>query len=235
MLDEGETGLPPEASPLKHLLNMDPPQHGEYRSILSQYFTPRSIRALEPEVANITAKLLDELMDREQCDFVTEISSKIPVAVIAEMLGVPRQDWPKLFRWTNEIIGGGDPEFQSGKDSMETFAQARMEVFQYFTDLVEQRRKHPTGDVTSIIANAEIDGAPIPALELLSYLLVLVVAGNETTRNATSGGLLALLENPEQFRRLKSDPTLIKSAVEEIVRWTSPVIQFARTAASDTV
>ena len=94
---------------------------------------------------------------------------------------MPRPDWPKLFRSTNEIIGGGDPEFQSGKDSMETFAQARMEVFQYFTDLVEQRRKHPTGDVTSIIANAEIDGAPIPALELLSYLLVLVVAGNETT------------------------------------------------------
>ena len=235
MLDEGETGLPPEASPLKHLLNMDPPQHGEYRSILSQYFTPRSIRALEPEIANITTKLLDDLMDRDQCDFVTEISSKIPVAVIAEMLGVPRPDWPKLFRWTNEIIGGGDPEFQSGKDSMETFAQARMEVFQYFTDLVEQRRKHPTGDVTSIIANAQVNGAPIPALELLSYLLVLVVAGNETTRNATSGGLLALLENPEQFRRLKSDPTLIKTAVEEIVRWTSPVIQFARTAASDTV
>ena len=235
MLDEGETVLPPEASPLKHLLNMDPPQHGEYRSILSQYFTPRSIRALEPEIANITAKLLDDLMDREQCDFVTEISSKIPVAVIAEMLGVPRPDWPKLFRWTNEIIGGGDPEFQSGKDSMETFAQARMEVFQYFTDLVDERRKRPTGDVTSIVANAQINGAPIPALELLSYLLVLVVAGNETTRNATSGGLLALLENPEQFRRLKSDPTLIKSAVEEIVRWTSPVIQFARTAASDTV
>ena len=106
MLDEGETGLPPEASQLKHLLNMDPPQHGEYRSILSQYFTPRSIRALEPEVAKITAKLLDKLMDREQCDFVTEISSKVPVAVIAEMLGVPRPDWPKLFRWTNEIIGG---------------------------------------------------------------------------------------------------------------------------------
>ena len=110
---------------------------------------------------------------------------------------------------------------------METFAQAPMEVFQYFTDLVEQRCKHPIGDVTSIIANAQVNGAPIPALELLSYLLVLVVAGNETTRNATSGGLLALLENPEQFRRLKSDPTLIKSAVEEIVRWTSPVIQFA--------
>ena len=232
-LDEGADGPPPEL-PLRHLLNMDPPGHGEYRVILSQYFTPRSIRALEPEIANITNQLLDDVMDRSECDFVTEISCKVPIAVIAEMLGVPRKDWPTMFRWTNEIIGGGDPEFQRGKDANETFAQARLEMFQYFTDLVEESRKHPRGDVTSIISNAKVNGEPLPALELLSYLLVLVVAGNETTRNATSGGLLALIENPEQFRRLKSDPTLIKSAVEEIVRWTSPVIQFARTAASDT-
>jgi cytochrome P450 len=234
MLDEGADGPPPEL-PLRHLLNMDPPSHGEYRSILSQYFTPRSIRELEPDVANITAQLLDDVMDREECDFVTEISSKVPVAVIAEMLGVPRKDWPTLFRWTNEIIGGGDPEFQRGKDANETFAQARLEMFQYFTDLVEESRKHPNKSVTSIISNAKVNGEPLPALELLSYLLLLVVAGNETTRNATSGGLLALIETPEQFRRLKSDPTLNKSAVEEIVRWTSPVIQFSRTATSDTV
>jgi cytochrome P450 len=234
MLDEGADGPPPEL-PLRHLLNMDPPNHGEYRSILSQYFTPRSIRELEPDVANITAQLLDDVMDREECDFVTEISSKVPVAVIAEMLGVPRKDWPTLFRWTNEIIGGGDPEFQRGKDANETFAQARLEMFQYFTDLVEESRKHPGRSVTSVISNAKVNGEPLPALELLSYLLLLVVAGNETTRNATSGGLLALIENPEQFRRLKSDPAMIKTAVEEIVRWTSPVIQFSRTAASDTV
>jgi cytochrome P450 len=227
--------LPPEAMPLKHLLNMDPPQHGEYRAILSRYFTPRSIRELEPEIANITNQILDDVMDREECDFVTDISSKVPVAVIAEMLGVPKKDWPTLFRWTNEIIGGGDPEFQKGKDANETFAQARMEMFTYFTNLVDGYRKHPASNVTSIVANAEVNGAPLPAIELLSYLLLLVVAGNETTRNATSGGLLAFIENPEQFRRLKSDPALIKSAVEEIVRWTSPVIQFCRTATSDTV
>jgi cholest-4-en-3-one 26-monooxygenase len=234
VLDEGGDGLPPEM-PLKHLLNMDPPQHGEYRSILSQYFTPRSIRALEPEVANITSQLLDDVMDRKECDFVTEISSKVPVAVIAEMLGVPKKDWPTIFRWTNEIIGGGDPEFQRGKDANETFAQARMEMFTYFSNLVEDSRKHPNNSVTSIISNAKVNGEPLPALELLSYLLLLVVAGNETTRNATSGGLLAFIENPEQFRKLKSDPESIKSAVEEIVRWTSPVIQFTRTATADTV
>jgi cytochrome P450 len=100
---------------------------------------------------------------------------------------------------------------------------------------VDSYRKHPAENVTSIVANAVVDGAPLPAIELLSYLLLLVVAGNETTRNATSGGLLAFIENPEQFRRLKSDPTLLRSAVEEIVRWTSPVIQFARTATQDSV
>ena len=234
VLDEGDTGLPPEL-PLKHLLNMDPPQHGEFRSILSQYFTPRSIRELEPEVTNITAQLLDDVMDRKECDFVTEISSKVPVAVIAEMLGVPKKDWPTIFRWTNEIIGGGDPEFQRGKDANETFAQARMEMFTYFTNLVEDSRKHPNNSVTSIISNAKVNGEPLPALELLSYLLLLVVAGNETTRNATSGGLLAFIENPEQLKRLKADPAMIKTAVEEIVRWTSPVIQFTRTATEDTV
>src|SRR5277367_3055816 len=234
MLDEGDAGFPPEI-PLKHLLNMDPPQHGEFRSLLSQYFTPRSIRELEPEVTSITSELLDDVMDRKECDFVTEISSKVPVAVIAEMLGVPKKDWPTIFRWTNEIIGGGDPEFQRGKDANETFAQARMEMFTYFTNLVEESRKHPNKSVTSIISNAKLNGEPLPALELLSYLLLLVVAGNETTRNATSGGLLAFIENPEQFARLKSDPALIKTAVEEIVRWTSPVIQFCRTATSDTV
>ncbi len=234
VLAPGEEALPPEALPLKHLLNMDPPEHGEYRRILSTYFTPRSVRALEPEVQKITREVLDDVMGRNECDFVTEISSKVPVAVIAEMLGVPRADWPKMFRWTNEIIGGGDPEFQRGENPTETFAQARMEVFEYFTNMVAERQKHPTNDVTSIIANAKINGAPLPTLELLSYLLVLVVAGNETTRNATTGGLLAMIEHPDQFKRLKSNPGIVKSAVEEIVRWTSPVIQFARTASEDT-
>lgn len=235
LLEEGEEALPPEALPLKHLLNMDPPEHGEYRAILSRYFTPRSVRALESEVSNITTQVLDDVMDRAECDFVTEISSKVPVAVIAEMLGVPRADWPRMFRWTNEIIGGGDPEFQRGENPTDTFAQARMEVFEYFSNLVAERQKHPTNDVTSIVANARINGAPLPMLELLSYLLLLVVAGNETTRNATTGGLLALIEHPDQFRRLKREPGIIKSAVEEIVRWTSPVIQFSRTATQDTM
>ena len=203
VLAPGEEALPPEALPLKHLLNMDPPEHGEFRRLLSSYFTPRSVRALEPQVAQITREVLDDAMGRSECDFVTDISSKVPVAVIAEMLGVPREDWPRLFRWTNEIIGGGDPEFQREGNPNETFAQARMEVFNYFTNLVAERQKQPRNDVTSILANAKVNGAPLPPLELLSYLLVLVVAGNETTRNATTGGLLAMIEHPREFQRLR--------------------------------
>ncbi|HYB89630.1 MAG TPA: cytochrome P450 [Candidatus Binataceae bacterium] len=234
VLEPGEEVLPPEAFPLRHLLNMDPPQHGEYRSIVSRQFTPRAVRALAPQIGEITRKVLDDVADRNQCDFVTDISSKVPVAVIAEMLGVPRKDWDMLFRWTNEIIGGGDPEFQHAGDPRETFEQARLGLFQYFTDMVTQRQKVPTNDITSIVANGKVNGEPLPTMELLSYYLLLVVAGNETTRNATTGALLALIQNPEQFQRLKRDPGLLKTAVEEIVRWTSPVIQFARTAARDT-
>ncbi|MFZ0888470.1 MAG: cytochrome P450 [Candidatus Binataceae bacterium] len=218
---------------LRHLLNMDPPQHGEYRSLVSRHFTPRAVRALEPQIDRITKDLLDAVMDRNECDFVIDVSSKIPLAVIAELLGVPRRDWEQMFRWTNEMIGVGDPEFQKGTTVAETFERARVGLFTYFTDMVAQRQKNPTNDITSIVANAELDGASLPRLEMLSYFLLLVVAGNETTRNATTGGLLALIEHPEQFRRLTKEPSLLKIAVEEIVRWTSPVIQFARTATED--
>jgi len=154
--------------------------------------------------------------------------------VIAELLGVPHQDWEQLFQWTNETIGGSDPEFQQGTSTQETLDRARLGLFQYFSDMVAERIKQPTNDITSIVANAKINGQPLPQLELLSYFFLLVVAGNETTRNATTGGLLALIENPDQWARLKKDPSLLKPAVEEIVRWTTPVIQFARTATEDT-
>jgi len=220
--------------PFRHLLNMDPPEHGEYRSIVSRRFTPRGVRELEPQIERIAREVLDEVSGREHCDFVIDISSKIPLAVIAELLGVPRQDWEQLFRWTNETIGGGDPEFQQGASQQETIDRARLGLFQYFTDMVAERQKHPRNDITSIVANAKINGEALPQFEMLSYYFLLVVAGNETTRNATTGGLQALIENPEQFQRLKKNPALTRSAVEEVVRWTTPVIQFARTATADT-
>jgi cytochrome P450 len=139
-----------------------------------------------------------------------------------------------LFRWTNETIGSGDPEFQQGATALESVQRARMEMFQYFSDMVAERQKRPTNDITSMVANGKVNGQPIPQFEMLSYYFLLVVAGNETTRNATTGGLLAFIENPGEWTKLKRNPGLIDSAVEEIVRYTTPVIQFARTATEDT-
>jgi cytochrome P450 len=234
-----EYGTPPAEGeqrqlPFKHLLDMDPPEHGTYRGLVNKRFTPRSVRELQPQIEEITKDILDDAVDSTECDFVTDVSSKLPLAVIAEQLGVPRKDWEQLFRWTNETIGGGDPEFQQGTTTSETLDRARIALFQYFNDLVEERRKHPKDDLTSVIANSKIDGQPLPPLELLSYFFLLVVAGNETTRNATTGGLMAFIENPDQWRRLRENPSILPKAVEEIVRWVTPVIQFARTAKEDT-
>jgi cholest-4-en-3-one 26-monooxygenase len=220
--------------PFRHLLDMDPPVHGEYRVIVSKHFTPRGVSPLQPEIERITRQVLDEVTGRDECDFVNDVSSKIPLAVIAELLGVPHEDWDQLFQWTNATIGSGDPEFQQGASQQETMDRARLGLFQYFTDMVVQRMKQPKNDITSIVANAKINGEPMPQFEMLSYYFLLVVAGNETTRNATTGGLLAFLENPVEWQKLKKNPGLIDSAVEEIVRWTTPVIQFARTATEDT-
>jgi cholest-4-en-3-one 26-monooxygenase len=219
--------------PFKHLLDMDPPEHGMYRGLVNKRFTPRAVRELQPQIEEITRDILDNATRSNACDFVTDISCKLPLAVIAEQLGVPRQDWDQLFKWTNETIGGADPEFQQGTTVQETMDRARIGLFTYFNDLVEKRRAHPRNDLTSVIANSTLNGQPLPTFELLSYFFLLVVAGNETTRNATTGGLLAFIENPDQWKRLKANPGLIDRTVEEIVRWTTPVIQFARTAKED--
>ncbi|GIW41780.1 MAG: cytochrome P450 [Candidatus Binatia bacterium] len=229
-----EYEAPPEDNlPVRHLLNMDPPEHAKYRHLVSRHFTPRAVRRLAPEVERIAREAVASLEGRTECDFVQDVSAKVPLAVIAELLGVPRSDWELLFRWTNEVIGSADPEFQQGKSTMETVERARIEVFEYFQNMVEERRKKPREDIVSVLANARLDGEPLPVLELLSYFFLLVVAGNETTRNATTGGLLAFLEHPEEWEKLRRDPALLPSAVEEIVRWTSPVIQFCRTAVED--
>ncbi len=223
----------------RHLLNMDPPEHGRYRDLVNRRFTPRAVRKLEAEVAEIANNVMRELAATRanggavECDFVVDMAARVPLDVIAALIGVPREDRAQLFQWTNETIGSADPEFQKGASAEETIRRAREGLFTYFNNLVEERRKNPRDDLTSVLASARLDGEPLPIFELMSYFLLLVVAGNETTRNATSGGLHAFIENPEQWRMLKRDPSLLRSAVEEIVRWVTPVIQFARTATQD--
>jgi cytochrome P450 len=223
--------------PVRMLLNMDPPEHHAFRSIVSKRFTPRALRQIADQVDGIASDILDRVEvhgSRGETDFVESVSALLPIWVIAEMLGVPRSDWERLFHWTNRTIGAGDPEYrEEGKSAVETMQAARISLFHYFNDLTEERRKEPQDDLVSILANARIDGEPLPVFELMSYYLLLVVAGNETTRNATSGGLLALIENPDQLDLVRRDPGLVKPLVEEVLRWTSPVIHFCRTPNED--
>ena len=230
----------PEFSPptedereIRHLLVMDAPDHPIYRKLTSAHFTPRSVRRLEASIEQITKETIDGIANGgevHELDFVTEVSAPVPLAVLADLLGVPREDWKLMFAWTNAIVGSDDPEYQEGGGSQSTAEQARIQLFEYFWKMAEERRKKPRDDIASVLANAKVDGESLPPRELLSYFFLLVVAGNETTRNAMSGGLLALIQNPDQLDKLRKDPSLVDTAVEEVLRWTTPVIQFCRTA-----
>jgi cholest-4-en-3-one 26-monooxygenase len=226
---------PPPEGEVRHLLNMDPPDHARYRRLASGWFTPRAMRGMDAKVAAVTREVLDAAAATTSGDFVRDVSARITIAVIAEMLGVPRPDWNLLFRWTNEVIAPQDPEFSGDAAPRDVSDRARYELFAYFNELAERRRKEPSDDIVSVVANGRIDGQPLNPVELLSYYFLLVVAGNETTRNAMTGGMLAFLEHPAEWDRLRRDPALLDPAVEEVVRWTTPVIQFCRTATSDYV
>jgi cholest-4-en-3-one 26-monooxygenase len=234
-VSQEEPGAPlPDEAILRQLLNMNPPEHGEFRRVVNQRFTPRSVQQLKNQIERITTEVLDDLVGREECDFVTEVSAKLPLAVIAEMFGIPRADWAMMFRLSNAMIGPADPEYGGNESIKENLERARLEFFQYFNQLCEDRRKTPRDDVASALANGSVKGEALPPFELLSYFALLIIAGNETTRNATTGGLHALISHPDQWERLKRDPSLATTATEEIVRWTSPVIQFTRIATADT-
>jgi cytochrome P450 len=212
------------------LIEQDNPMHRESRKLIASRFTPRALKKIHADVDRIARKIVDELfLEQEgEIDFVEKISAPLPIAVIAWLLGVPESDWKLLFDWTNRMIGSEDPEY-----SDEGGNRAMVELFTYFAKLVEERRKSPKDDLITVFANAEVGGRKLEMLEVLSWCQIIVVAGNETTRNATTGGMLALIEHPEERRRLQADPSLLKSGIEEIVRWTSPIIHFARTAARD--
>jgi len=229
-----QPGMPaPDEAILRQLLNMNPPEHGAYRGVVNRRFTPRGVQQLTSGIERITAEVLDAVVGQDECDFVTAVSATLPLAVIAEMFGIPQADWPLMFRLSNEMIGPTDPEYAGTDTITETLERARMEFFQYFNGLVEDRRKHPRDDLSSALANGLVNGEPLPIFELMSYFALLIIAGNETTRNATTGGLHAFIDHPEQWKKLKRDPALVRTAVEEIVRWTSPVIQFTRKATAD--
>jgi cytochrome P450 len=219
------------------VITMDPPRHAQYRALTSRHFTPRALAAFEPRIAalarEIVARMLREFGDGSEFDFVDEVSARLPLAVIMELLGVPRADWETLLSLANHAVGSGDPEYNQGGVSTQVAIAARKAMFEHFSAYIAERRARPRDDLVSALVTARIGGRAIEDAEILGYCFLLTAAGNETTRNATSGGMLALLEHPAELARLRSDSSLFLRAADEIVRWTSPIIHFCRTAAVD--
>jgi cholest-4-en-3-one 26-monooxygenase len=212
------------------MLNMDPPMHTRYRRLVNKGFTPRMIRDLEEKVVAATDSIIDSVCETGSADFVEQISAELPLQVIADLMGVPQEDRHLVFDWSNKMIGSNDPEYQLSPD---TPAQASMELFAYADELCAKKRLDPHQDLISVLTQAEIDGDQLTGVELDLFFMLLAVAGNETTRNLISGGMVAFFDHPDQWERLKADRSLLPSAIEEMLRYVSPVMHFRRQAVAD--
>jgi cholest-4-en-3-one 26-monooxygenase len=213
------------------LINMDPPRHAKLRGLVSRGFTPRRIHALRGHLRALARRIVDQVAAKGECEFVSQVAAELPLRAICELLGVPQDDRHVLFDLSNRLIGFDDPEFQTTPEDAE---RAAAEMWAYAHRLGDARRARPADDLVSHLVGAEVDGRRLGPMEFENFFLLLAVAGNETTRNAIAGGLLALLEHRDQWERLRRDPGLLDSGVDEIVRWVSPVLHFRRTAARDT-
>ena len=213
------------------MLNMDPPLHTRYRRLVNKGFTPRMVRDLEESIHRATDAIIDEVIERGHADFVTEISAELPLQVIAELLGVPQEDRHRMFEWSNRMVGNEDPEYQGQQELALTSA---MELYAYASELFAKKRIDPHADLMSALTTVEIEGERLSDMELELFFLLLTVAGNETTRNLMSGGMLAFFQHPEQWQRLLADRSLLPTAVDEMLRFVTPVMNFRRTAMVDT-
>jgi cytochrome P450 len=220
---------------LRTLIHMDDPHHRKVRAIGADWFRPKAMRDLKVHVDELAKRYVDRMRDiGPECDFVTEIAVNFPLYVIMSLLGLPEEDFPRMHMLTQEMFGGDDEEYNKRGQSPEEQLQILLDFFTYFSQLTASRREYPTEDLASAIANGRIDGEPLSDVDTASYYVIVVSAGHDTTKDAISGGLLALIENPSELERLRQDMDLMPTAVEEMIRWTTPVKEFMRTAAEDT-
>ncbi len=213
------------------MLNMDPPKHVKFRRLVQRGFTPNRVQHMEARTRERARAIVDAVAGRGECDFVNDVAAELPLQVIADLMGVPQEDRRILFDLSNRLIGFEDPEFQT---SREDAMQASAEMWAYANQLAARRREGPQDDLTTALLTGEVDGERLNELEYDSFFLLLAVAGNETTRNLISHGMLALMRHPESRDRLVADPSLIPDAVEEMLRYSPPVMYFRRTATADT-
>lgn len=230
---EGGSGSP--LAQMKTIITMDPPEHRSYRKVASGYFTPRGVTNLDEIVKSSAAAIFDELPDEGEVDFIETIAQKHPLRVLATILGINEEQEERLLVITQELFGGEDPDMQrQGEDREAARKELGMEFYMLFDEIIKDRRACPRDDLATMLANAELsDGCPLGQLETLGYYLIVFTAGHDTTRNALSGAISAFLDHPDQFERLRKDPSLSKSAVDEIVRWTTPVNYMKRQAVQD--
>ena len=219
---------------LRTLIHMDDPHHRKVRAIGADWFRPKAMRDLKVRVDELAKRYVDHMRDiGPECDFVTDIAVQFPLYVIMSLLGLPEEDYGRMHMLTQEMFGGDDDEYKRGTTPEEQMA-VLLDFFGYFSKLTAARREHPTDDLASAIANGRIDGEPLSEIDTASYYVIVASAGHDTTKDAISGGLLALIENPGELDRLRSDPGLMGTAVEEMIRWSTPVKEFMRTATADT-
>ena len=214
-----------------NMIGMDPPDHQIYRKMVAPSFTPKAIRSLEDDMRLKIRELLDNVSDKGEFNFVTEISEQLPLWVLCEMMGIEESERPRIRDLVNNLT---DASINADPDKSMQVWFNYMELFKMGRDMIEERRKNPTDDLMSVVANTKVEGGELPPELLDGFFLLMVIAGNETTRNTITGGLMALTENPEEREKLLKDPSLISNATDEMLRWVTSVIYFRRTATKDT-
>ena len=224
----------------KSMIDMDPPPHNALRAIVNRDFTPRAVRTFTERIRELFDRVLDEALAKAEVDFVADVAAALPMRVFAEMLGAPEADHRYLVELGDKMLGQDDPEFaidpevEKANRHLPFSNPAALDMFAYGQKLAAERRECPRDDIVTKLVEAEIDGRPLSEHEYDVYFLLLAVAGNETTRHSISHGLLALIENPDQLERLRTEPEPIPAAANEILRWATPVHHFRRTATCDT-
>jgi cytochrome P450 len=220
---------------LRTLIHMDDPHHRKVRQIGADWFRPKAMRELKVRVDELAKRYVDKMADiGPECDFVTDIAVDFPLYVIMSLLGLPETDFGRMHALTQEMFGGDDDEYKRDGGSLEDQLAVLLDFFAYFSKLTASRREHPTDDLASAIANGRVDGEPLSDVDTASYYVIVASAGHDTTKDAISGGLRALIDNPGELARLRKDPGLMGTAVEEMIRWSTPVKEFMRTASADT-
>jgi cytochrome P450 len=223
---------------VRTLVQMDAPDHPKHRLLTQSWFLPQNIRHLEDRIRQIAREHVDHMIELGgECDFATDIAVTYPLRVIMEVMGVPREDEPRMLRLTQELFGAADPDLnRSGAkvgenpDQMADLQAIIADFFMYFKGITDARKAEPRGDLATVIANGQIDGAPISDFEAMSYYVIVATAGHDTTSSSTAGAIWGLCEAPGEFAKLKADPSLIPGLVDESIRWTTPVKHFMRTA-----